>query len=41
MLKSPRAAMAIPACGVCNLRVRRLDFLSSEWGNYDLMMLSM
>ena len=35
MLKSPRAAMAIPACGVsipacgvCNLRVRRLEFLS-------------
>ena len=32
MLKSPRAAMAIPACGVCNFRVRRLQSPRAAFG---------
>ena len=32
-LESPRAALAIPACGVGNLRVRRLQFPRAAFVN--------
>ena len=31
-LKTPRAALAIPACGVVNPRVRRLEFPRAAFG---------